>query len=150
MVNPKVDIRLINAELLTRVTKWQKLPHPEYTEVDGSYGDCIECSEEVFARAKKLVVVLMGVWRELPPYTSFFEGHIVWGRYPCHPRCAKRHARNYAKSVIHRPPRESTAKTEKRIIAKRFHSSQILLMLEELGLPRDVAWVIAGIACWLL
>lgn len=70
----------------------------------------------------------------------------VWHRMPACTTCAANIAK-LSESMMRKIP---TWNIEQSRMFQRDRSARVLLLLEEAGLCRDVAWVIAGIACWLL
>lgn len=58
---------------------------------------------------------------------------------------------HWARELTHiKCVREPPPSTKEMFIAKRERSVQILLLLQEIGLPWDIAWPIAAVSCWLL
>jgi len=78
-----------------------------------------------------------------------FDGppkRLVWERAWVHPWCASSSGEIWA-------PKHKELDTHdaiKKALHRRERSGRILLLLLEAGLPRDVAWPITAVACWLL
>jgi len=75
--------------------------------------------------------------------TYVWQGDLLWYRVGIHVLCRDKYA-----DEPYRPFTTRDSSKQHYLLVSR--SSQVLLLLEELGLPRDVAWLIAGVACWLL
>jgi hypothetical protein len=71
------------------------------------------------------------------------HGTVYWERKLSHAPCAA-----LCRMENERIP--SIPKIGKKLVKRRNRSAQTLLLLLELGLPGDLAWPIAAVACWLL
>jgi len=105
---------------------------------DGEYGYCTECTEGVEKGSR----VDLGIRSELVGRINGTWG-FIWFRVPIHEYCLPSYLNNwYTENVI-----RDRSKQHYLVVSR---SSRVLLLLEALGLLRDVAWPIVAAAYWLL
>ena len=109
-----------------------------FDPLDSCEFHCVLCTQYIHSWSDtEELLICLGDSRKYPfRYDRCFRR--PWAHKQCHP--------DHFRAVISRLERGDP---RSHVLSVR-RAAQILLLLVELGLPLDLAWPIAGAACWLL
>jgi len=122
-------------ELLEVVDRYEDIKNYRFHPMTGR-DRCVACFEKFNDGSP------IGLDLGINPYYNW-GSRISWSRAAMHVICRPMGViEPYGVTILHGRNKQHHLAVSR--------SSRVLLLLEELGLPRDVAWLIAGVACWLL
>jgi len=124
VVKAAYDLVVLNIDVRVELYKGHERQWCPF-ERQTTYDLCLRCSHSLAGQ-------IMDACLTAEPWQSYSD--LRWIRLTLHARC-----------VV-----PTCIEVDLSFVRKRKRSAQVLLLLQAAGLPYDLAWPIAAVACWLL